>query len=181
MSTSEPHPLYNALRGTLLFEVNFTDRGYPLQKCLRGRFDNLVKFTFRDDPRQNAFRGTLTFEVNFTTLPPKSTQPRMVIILMRSAKVGEMRQGSLPRLERCDKAVTQPPHNHQAPKSPALQAKRCYRPLAHIAKPGFHAEKGERSSIGRNRNRLTIPPEYLPPLSGCKYNRAQENYHYILC
>ena len=105
-----------------------------------------MKFTFRDDPRHRYLRGTLLFEVNFTTLPPKSTQLRMVIILMRSAKVGEMRQGSPPRLERCDKAVTQPPHNHQPPKSPALQAKRCYRPLAHITKPGFHAEKGVASA-----------------------------------
>ena len=66
MSTSEPYPLYNALRGTLLFEVNFTGRGYPLQKCLWGRLDNLVKFTFRAHPLQKAFWGTLLFEVNFT-------------------------------------------------------------------------------------------------------------------
>ena len=45
VSTSEPYPLYNALRGTLLFEVNFTALGNPCQKYLRGRFVNLVKFT----------------------------------------------------------------------------------------------------------------------------------------
>ena len=66
MSTSEPYPLYNALRGTLLLEVNFTAWGYPCQKYLRGRFGELVKFTFRADPHQNAFWGTLGFEVNFT-------------------------------------------------------------------------------------------------------------------
>ena len=66
MSTSEPHPLYNALRGTLLFEVNFTGWGCTCQKCLRGRFDNLVKFTFERDPLQKAFWGRLSFEVNFT-------------------------------------------------------------------------------------------------------------------
>ena len=66
MSTSEPYPLYNALRGTLVFEVNFTGRGNPCQKYLRGRFDDLVKFTFRVNPLQNAFWGTLVSEVNFT-------------------------------------------------------------------------------------------------------------------
>ena len=66
VSTSERHPLYNALRGTLAFEVNFTGWRYPCQKCLRGRFGNLVKFTFRGAPLQKAFRGTLTFKVNFT-------------------------------------------------------------------------------------------------------------------
>ena len=66
MSTSEPHPLYRALRGTLSFEVNFTGWGYPCQKYLRGLLAGLVKFTFRSDPLQNAFRGTLPFEVNFT-------------------------------------------------------------------------------------------------------------------
>ena len=66
MSTSEPYPLYNAFRGTLSFEVNFTGWSNPCQKCLRGRFDDLVKFTFRDDPLQKAFWGTLVSEVNFT-------------------------------------------------------------------------------------------------------------------
>ena len=66
VSTSEAHPLYNAFRGTLLFEVNFTGWSYPCQKHSRGRFAVLVKFTFGTDPRQNAFWGTLTFEVNFT-------------------------------------------------------------------------------------------------------------------
>ena len=66
MSTSEPYPLYNALRGTLCFEVNFTGRGNPCQKCLRGRFDDLVKFTFRAAPLQKGFWGTLVSKVNFT-------------------------------------------------------------------------------------------------------------------
>ena len=67
MSTSGPHPLYNALRGTLVSEVNFTSQGYPCQKYFRGRLGNPVKFTFRADPLQNALRGTLCFEVNFTS------------------------------------------------------------------------------------------------------------------
>ena len=66
VSTSEPDPLYSALRGTLPFEVNFTGRDYPCQKCLWGRSGCSVKFTFRADPRQNALRGTLALEVNFT-------------------------------------------------------------------------------------------------------------------
>ena len=66
MSTSEPHPLYSALRGTLVSKVNFTGWRYPCQKYLRGRLRNLVKFTFRGDPRQKGFWGTLPFEVNFT-------------------------------------------------------------------------------------------------------------------
>ena len=66
VSTSEPYPLYNAFRGTLPFEVNFTGWSNPCQKCLRGRLSNPVKFTFRADPLQNAFWGTLPFEVNFT-------------------------------------------------------------------------------------------------------------------
>ena len=66
MSTSEPYPLYNALRGTLGFEVNFTGLDYPHQKHLRGRLDDLVIFTFSRDPLQNALRGTLVFKVNFT-------------------------------------------------------------------------------------------------------------------
>ena len=45
VSTSEAHPLYNAFRGTLVSEVNFTGWGYPCQKYLRGRFVDLVKFT----------------------------------------------------------------------------------------------------------------------------------------
>ena len=65
MSTSEPYPLYNALRGILVFEVNFTGWGYPCQKYLKGRLGDLVKFTFRGDPLQNALRGTLPSEVNF--------------------------------------------------------------------------------------------------------------------
>ena len=84
MSTSEPYPLYNALRGTLAFEVNFTGWGYPCQKCFKGRFDDLVKFTFRDDPLQKAFWGRLLFEANFTgwatlvgypLMPPQSPRP----------------------------------------------------------------------------------------------------------
>ena len=71
MSTSKPYPLYNAFRGTLAFEVNFTGQSYPCQKCPRGRLGRLVKFTFRVDPRQNTFRGTLSSEVNFT--PPGNT------------------------------------------------------------------------------------------------------------
>ena len=66
MSTSEPYPLYNALRGTLPFEVNFTALTNPSQKYLRGRLGRLVKFTFGAYPLQNALRGTLSFEVNFT-------------------------------------------------------------------------------------------------------------------
>ena len=46
--------------------MGFSALGNPFQKCFRGRLDDLVKFTFRADPRQNAFWGTLTFEVNFT-------------------------------------------------------------------------------------------------------------------
>ena len=57
------HPLQNALRGRLGFEVNFTGWGNPCQKCLRGRSGGLVKFTFRDDPLQKAFWGRLLFEV----------------------------------------------------------------------------------------------------------------------
>ena len=63
MSTSEPYPHQNALRGTLLFEVNFTGWGNPCQKYLRGRLSNLVKFTFRAAPLQKAFWGWLPFEV----------------------------------------------------------------------------------------------------------------------
>ena len=48
------------------FEVNFTGWSNPCQKCFRGRLGDLVKFTFRADPRQKGFWGTLTFEVNFT-------------------------------------------------------------------------------------------------------------------
>ena len=48
-------PLYNAFWETLVSEVNFTGRGYPCQKYLRGRFGDLVKFTFRADPRQKGF------------------------------------------------------------------------------------------------------------------------------
>ena len=44
--TFREDPLQNTLRGTLTFEVNFTGWGYPCQKYLRGRFGNLVKFTF---------------------------------------------------------------------------------------------------------------------------------------
>ena len=43
-------PIQKYLRGTLLFEVNFTGWGYPYQKGLRGSFGDLVKFTFEDDP-----------------------------------------------------------------------------------------------------------------------------------
>ena len=46
--------------------MNFTGRGYPRQKYLRGSFGGLVKFTFRPDPRQKAFWGRLVSEVNFT-------------------------------------------------------------------------------------------------------------------
>ena len=65
VSTSEAHPLYNAFRGTLVSEVNFTGWGYPCQKYLRGRLSNLVKFTLRGDPLQNDLRGTLVSKVNF--------------------------------------------------------------------------------------------------------------------
>ena len=61
--TFREDPLYNAFRGTLVSKVNFTGRGYPCQKFLRGRLGNLVKFTFRGDPLQQAFRGRLVFEV----------------------------------------------------------------------------------------------------------------------
>ena len=77
MSTSEPYPLQNALWGTLVSKVNFTGRGYPCQKYFKGRFDDLVKFTFRADPLQNALRGTLPFEVNFTaTAHPCQKHPK---------------------------------------------------------------------------------------------------------
>ena len=66
VSISETHPLYNAFRGTLVFEVNFTAPSNPRQKYLRGRSDNPVKFTFASYPLQKGFRGTLLFEVNFT-------------------------------------------------------------------------------------------------------------------
>ena len=52
--------------GTSSFEVNFTAPVNPRQKCFRGLFDNLMKFTFRTNPLQNALWGTLSFEVNFT-------------------------------------------------------------------------------------------------------------------
>ena len=41
------YPRQKVFWGRLLFEVNFTGWGYPCQKYLRGRFVNLVKFTFR--------------------------------------------------------------------------------------------------------------------------------------
>ena len=66
MSTSEPYPLYRALRGTLVSKVNFAGWGNPCQKYLRDRLGRLVKFTFGADPLQNAFWGRLLFEVNFT-------------------------------------------------------------------------------------------------------------------
>ena len=66
MSTSRRHPLYNALRGTLAFEVNFTGWRPPCQKYPRGRLRDLVKFTFRANPLQNTLRGTSSFKVNFT-------------------------------------------------------------------------------------------------------------------
>ena len=66
MSTSEPYPLYSALRGILGLEVNFTGYGYPRQKHFRGRLDDLVKFTFWPHPLYSALRGTLTSEVNVT-------------------------------------------------------------------------------------------------------------------
>ena len=66
VSTSRRHPLYNALSGTLVSEVNFTDWSNPCQKCFKGRLGNLVKFTFRADPHQKGFRGTLVSKVNFT-------------------------------------------------------------------------------------------------------------------
>ena len=80
MSTSEPYPLYNALRGTLSFEVNFTGRAYPCQKCLWGRSGCSVKFTFRSDPLQKAFWGTLVSKVNFTgrSPPPPEVPQRLV-------------------------------------------------------------------------------------------------------
>ena len=66
VSTSEPHPLYNALWGTLAFEVNFTGWGDPCQKCLWGRLGHPVKFSFGTHPRHRYLRGTLPFEMNFT-------------------------------------------------------------------------------------------------------------------
>ena len=104
MSTSEPYPLYRALRGTLTSEVNFTGRGYPCQKhsrgrlgvivkftflgdpCqkyLRGRFDNLVKFTFGTDPRQKALWGMLPSKVerlcvHLRALPPLQCPQRHI-------------------------------------------------------------------------------------------------------
>ena len=85
MSTSEPYPLYNALRGTLSFEVNFTCRGYLCQKHLRGRFVNLVKFTFRTDPLQKAFWGMLPREVerlcvHLRALPPLQCPQRHIAL-----------------------------------------------------------------------------------------------------
>ena len=50
----------------MVSEVNFTARDYPCQKCFKGRFGNLVKFTFRPYPLYNVLRGTLVSEVNFT-------------------------------------------------------------------------------------------------------------------
>ena len=75
MSTSEPYPLYNAFRGTLVFEVNFTGWGNPCQKYLGGRLGNLVKFTFGTDPLQKGFWGRLPSEVerlciHLRALPP---------------------------------------------------------------------------------------------------------------
>ena len=64
--TFRADPLQKAFWGTLDFEVNFTGRGYPRQKYLRGLLDNPVKFTFRADPLQKAFWGRLPCEVNFT-------------------------------------------------------------------------------------------------------------------
>ena len=83
VSTSEPHPLYRYLRGTLPFEVNFTAQGYPCQKCLRGRLGDLVKFTFSRDPRQKAFWGRLVFEVerlcvHLRALPPLQCPQRHI-------------------------------------------------------------------------------------------------------
>ena len=87
MSTSEPYPLYRALRGTSLHKVNFTGRGYPCQKYLRGRLGNLVKFTFQTDPHQKALRGTLLFEVNFTgwgyPRQKPSLKPKSYLIIVR--------------------------------------------------------------------------------------------------
>ena len=84
MSTSERHPLYRYLRGTLLFEVNFTGLGYPCQKYFRGRLGNLVKFTFRADPHQKAFWGRLSFEVerlcvHLRALPPSEGPQRHIV------------------------------------------------------------------------------------------------------
>ena len=45
--------------------MNFTGGGNPRQKYPRGRFGDLVKFTFASYPLQKALRGTLPFEVNF--------------------------------------------------------------------------------------------------------------------
>ena len=52
VSTSEPHPLYRYLRGTLSFEVNFTALGNPCQKCLWGTLAFEVNFTGWGDPCQ---------------------------------------------------------------------------------------------------------------------------------
>ena len=84
MSTSEPYPRHRYLRGTLVFEVNFTGRGYPCQKCLRGRLGDLVKFTFRADPLQKGFWGRLAFEVerlcvHLRALPPLQCLQRHIV------------------------------------------------------------------------------------------------------
>ena len=73
--TFRADPRQKGFRGTLLFEVNFTGRGNPCQKYLRGRLAGLVKFTFRADPLQKVFRGILVFEVerlcvHLRALPP---------------------------------------------------------------------------------------------------------------
>ena len=83
VSTSEPYPLYSALRGILGLEVNFTGYGYPRQKYLRGRLGRLVKFTFCGAPLQNALRGRLPSEVerlciHLRALPPLQCPQRHI-------------------------------------------------------------------------------------------------------
>ena len=88
MSTSEPYPLYNAFRGTLVLEVNFTGQGNPCQKCLWGRLGRLVKFTFRADPRQKALRGPKTPLPKPLQLPLSNRQATLPIISVFLASDG---------------------------------------------------------------------------------------------
>ena len=81
--TFRADPLQKAFWGTLDFEVNFTGRGYPRQKYLRGLLDNPVKFTFRADPLQKAFWGRLPSEVerlcvHLRALPPSECPQRHI-------------------------------------------------------------------------------------------------------
>ena len=95
MATSGPYPLYNALRGTLGFEVNFIGQGYPCQKCFKGRFDNLVKFTFWGDPLQKGFWGRLAFEVERLCIHLEALPPSQVL-LRHIAVRGDFHRSGLP-------------------------------------------------------------------------------------